>query len=93
MYYLMTELFDGRLYFAPLDDMDSLRYILDIGTGTGEWAIHMGDEFPNADITGTDLAPIQPNEVPPNVNFYVEDSYAPPLLPRHSGSGSASTTR
>ena len=30
--------------------------------------------FPNAEITGTDLSPIQPTCVPENVHFYVDDA-------------------
>lgn len=30
-------------------------------------------QFPNAHITGTDLSPIQPNEVPSNVHFVIDD--------------------
>lgn len=48
--------------------------VLDIATGMGDWAIGMGDYFPQSQIIATDLSPIQPDEVPPNVNFYVEDS-------------------
>lgn len=35
----------------------------------------MGDLFPETEVVATDLSPIQPRKVPPNVNFYVEDSY------------------
>lgn len=62
-----------KLYFAPLDEHPPRR-ILDIATGTGDWAIAMGDRFPNAIVTATDLSPIQPEVVPTNVEFYVEDS-------------------
>lgn len=47
---------------------------MDIGTGTGQWAIEMGDEFPNAEVQGTDLSPIQPSSVPQNVHFFVDDA-------------------
>ncbi len=47
--------------------------MLDIGTGTGIWAIDFADEFPGARVIGTDLSPIQPGFVPPNVKFYVDD--------------------
>ncbi|KAF3942004.1 hypothetical protein ABW19_dt0204382 [Dactylella cylindrospora] len=33
----------------------------------------MADEFPEAEITGNDLSPIQPTYVPANVNFEVDD--------------------
>lgn len=65
-----------RLYFAPLDDRPPKR-ILDIATGTGDWAIAMGDRFPDARVTATDLSPIQPDIVPMNVEFFVEDSSEP----------------
>ncbi|KAH6609630.1 hypothetical protein Trco_002976 [Trichoderma cornu-damae] len=66
----------NRLYFAPLRDRPPRR-ILDIATGTGEWAIAMGDHFPGARVIATDLSPIQPDFVPVNVEFYVEDSSEP----------------
>ncbi|KAL7915274.1 S-adenosyl-L-methionine-dependent methyltransferase [Trichoderma velutinum] len=68
-----TRAMGDRLYFAPLDDHPPRR-ILDIATGMGDWAIAMGDRFPNAIVTATDLSPIQPDVVPTNVEFYVEDS-------------------
>ncbi|KAG6163486.1 hypothetical protein E4U51_005675 [Claviceps purpurea] len=33
-----------------------------------------GDQFPNASVTGTDLSPCQPQWVPPNVRFEVDDA-------------------
>lgn len=63
--------FEGKNYLAPLKNP---KRILDIGTGTGQWAIEMGDEFPNAEVQGTDLSPIQPSDVPENVHFYVDDA-------------------
>jgi ubiquinone/menaquinone biosynthesis C-methylase UbiE len=47
--------------------------VLDIGTGTGLWAIDLADDMPSAVVYGTDLSPIQPTEVPPNCQFYVDD--------------------
>uniref|UniRef100_A0A1Y1MP81 Methyltransferase domain-containing protein n=1 Tax=Photinus pyralis TaxID=7054 RepID=A0A1Y1MP81_PHOPY len=71
---LLSRLFDGQLFFSPLSRTNPPRYILDIATGLGDWAIQMGDLFPTAEVIATDLSPIQPEEVPPNVNFFVEDS-------------------
>ncbi|KAI9376586.1 hypothetical protein BJX61DRAFT_530745 [Aspergillus egyptiacus] len=60
----------GRLFFAPLRNP---REILDIGTGSGIWPIELASIFPEAQITGTDLSPCQPTEVPENVQFIVDD--------------------
>ena len=49
----------GKLFYAPLGE--NLGRVLDIGTGTGIWAIDVGDEYPSADIIGTDLSPTQPS--------------------------------
>ncbi|RMJ22615.1 Methyltransferase [Aspergillus sp. HF37] len=61
----------GALFRAPIDP--STARILDLGTGTGIWAIEMADDFPSADVIGTDLSPIQPKWVPPNCYFEVDD--------------------
>ena len=61
----------GRLlHHCPL--MNPER-IIDLGTGTGQWVIEMADKYPNAEVTGTDLSPIQPSWVPQNVRFEVDD--------------------
>ncbi|KAH7230082.1 S-adenosyl-L-methionine-dependent methyltransferase [Fusarium redolens] len=62
-----------KLFLAPINlDSSDLR-VLDIGTGTGLWAIEFADENPQATVVGVDLSPIQPGWVPPNVQFYVDD--------------------
>lgn len=33
----------------------------------------MGDEYPNCEVIGTDLSPIQPSWCPPNVKFEIDD--------------------
>ena len=70
-----------RLHFAPIDRGAALN-ILDIGTGTGIWAIEMGDLYASANILGVDLSPIQPEWVPPNVKFMVDDVESPWLRPK-----------
>lgn len=47
--------------------------ILDVGTGTGIWAIDVADQYPSATVVGTDLSPIQPEWVPPNCSFEIDD--------------------
>ncbi|EER37967.1 conserved hypothetical protein [Histoplasma capsulatum H143] len=48
--------------------------VLDVGTGTGIWAIDFADQHPEALVIGTDLSPTQPGWVPPNVKFQVDDA-------------------
>lgn len=50
-----------------------MQQVLDVGTGTGLWAIDFGDKYPSACVLGTDLSPIQPSWVPPNVSFQIDD--------------------
>ncbi|KAI9778816.1 MAG: hypothetical protein M1839_007906 [Geoglossum umbratile] len=64
----------GQLFRAPIGK--NIQRVLDIGTGTGIWAIDFADEFPGAEVIGTDLSPIQPSWVPPNVKFEVDDAEA-----------------
>lgn len=61
----------GRLFRAPIGK-DPPR-VLDYGTGTGIWAMDFADENPGSFVIGTDLSPIQPDWVPPNCKFYVDD--------------------
>lgn len=61
----------GGLYLAPVDRPGR---VLDIGTGTGIWAIEFATEHPESDVLGTDLSPIQPEYVPPNCRFEVDDA-------------------
>ncbi|TDZ22858.1 Secondary metabolism regulator LAE1 [Colletotrichum orbiculare MAFF 240422] len=78
---MVVFLCDGALHGAPLENPQK---ILDIGTGTGIWAIDMGDEYPEADVTGIDLSPIQPPYLPPNVSFIVDDAEEEWLYPDDS---------
>ncbi|CAF3460849.1 unnamed protein product [Fusarium graminearum] len=68
----LTLLLDGKLFLAPLKE--GPKAMLDIGTGTGIWAIDFADEYPEAEVIGTDLSPIQPSWVLPNVKFELEDA-------------------
>ncbi|KAF4852668.1 Secondary metabolism regulator LAE1 [Colletotrichum siamense] len=63
--------FDGKLSTVPLENPTR---VLDIGTGIGEWAIGMADEFPNCEVIGTDISAIAPTSIPMNCFFEVDDA-------------------
>ncbi|THH20705.1 hypothetical protein EW146_g734 [Bondarzewia mesenterica] len=66
---MLNFVLDGKNYVGPVQDVlsperavesgEKLR-VLDMGTGGGLWAIDMADEFPHVEVTGVDLAPLQP---------------------------------
>ncbi|KAL9128176.1 MAG: hypothetical protein Q9175_007584, partial [Cornicularia normoerica] len=70
----------NKLHLAPIGGQSAK--ILDVGTGTGIWAIEMGDDYPDAEIIGTDLSATQPSwyrtcKVPANVKFEIDDAEEP----------------
>lgn len=64
----------GKNIVPSLDPLITTQ-ILDVGTGSGRWAVEVAEEFPNALVVGFDLAyPIFGNELPPaNTVFVVGD--------------------
>ncbi|KAK0609946.1 S-adenosyl-L-methionine-dependent methyltransferase [Bombardia bombarda] len=72
IHHMIMLVLDGRLFRAPL--RDDIQKVIDVGTGTGMWAIDFADQFPTADVTGTDISPIQPSWVPPNLRFEIDDA-------------------
>ncbi|KAF3491271.1 uncharacterized protein GIQ15_00788 [Arthroderma uncinatum] len=54
--------------------------ILDLGCGTGIWAIDIAKKYPHAYVLGIDLAPMQPTNRPPNCEFQSPRDYESPWL-------------
>ncbi|KAI0395604.1 S-adenosyl-L-methionine-dependent methyltransferase [Xylariaceae sp. FL0594] len=75
VHHCVTLLFENKLYLAPIAEEGSIR-VLDIGTGT--------DAHPEAEVIGTDIAPSQPEWVPPNLHFEIEDCTRPWTFPPDS---------
>ncbi|KAI0813755.1 S-adenosyl-L-methionine-dependent methyltransferase [Xylaria sp. FL0064] len=67
---ICLKVFNDRLALAPVQDPPR---VLDFGTGTGAWAIEFAIQHPGSDVLGTDLSPIQPEYVPPNCRFEIDD--------------------
>ncbi|KAM7211100.1 Demethylmenaquinone methyltransferase [Rhypophila decipiens] len=71
-HHLCTLVLDGKLHLAPIPD--DVEKVLDIGTGTGVWAMDFADLHPRAQVIGTDVSPMQPTWVPPNLQFQIDDA-------------------
>ncbi|KAJ7343431.1 S-adenosyl-L-methionine-dependent methyltransferase, partial [Mycena albidolilacea] len=59
---LIKFIFGGRIYTGPLREVVQFgpyRKALDLGTGSGEWAVELSDEISYVFVTGVDSAPIQ----------------------------------
>ncbi|KAI0101174.1 S-adenosyl-L-methionine-dependent methyltransferase [Daldinia grandis] len=74
-HHYLTLLLEDRLFIAPIPN--HVQSVLDIGTGSGIWSIDFAEQYPNAQVIGTDLSPMQPMWVPPNVRFELEDCTQP----------------
>jgi tRNA1(Val) A37 N6-methylase TrmN6 len=71
---------ENNLFLAPI--VDDPQNILDLGTGSGIWAMDVADMYPSAVVIGVDTAPVQPNLIPPNLTFEVP--FHEPVLLRFS---------
>ncbi|KAE9574439.1 hypothetical protein CGMCC3_g9700 [Colletotrichum fructicola] len=70
--FLLT--FDNALGLAPPNQPNSnVQRVLDVGTGTGIWAIDFGEDHEGAEVLGIDLSHSMPEFVPPNVRFEIDD--------------------
>ena len=70
-YHSLRLCFEEKHWIAPLEDP---KAVLDIGTGTGIWAMDVADDHPSASVIAIDLSPIQPTAVPPNLEFQIMDA-------------------
>ena len=61
-----------KLLLCPVD-LSRVHRALDLGTGTGIWALDFGDANPQSKVLGVDLSPIQPEWVLLNVSFRIND--------------------
>lgn len=64
---------DEALSLVPFDKAP--ESVLDVGTGTGIWAIEFAQEHPDSQVLGTDISMIQPalDISPANCSFVLDD--------------------
>ncbi|CAI6093769.1 unnamed protein product [Clonostachys chloroleuca] len=74
---------DTRLPIEKPNFAEPSFHILDVGTGTGIWAIEMALRYPQATILGMDISSsLLPKDVPSNLTFEVADITEEPWPPR-----------
>ncbi|KAI8171654.1 Secondary metabolism regulator LAE1 [Colletotrichum sp. SAR 10_86] len=64
---------EGNFCLCPKNNDGTARQVLDLGTGTGIWSIDFAEAHEKAEVLGVDLSPIQPEYVPPNCRFEIDD--------------------
>ncbi len=72
MTWLMT--LDDDLYISPIAAEKKAQLVLDVGTGTGVWAIEFAKRNRSSRVIGTDLSSMQPAETPINCKFKIENA-------------------
>ncbi|KAI0596034.1 methyltransferase domain-containing protein [Biscogniauxia sp. FL1348] len=82
---IWMQMVGGRYALAPLEQI-KLVHALDVGCGTGkprpshspggstDWTIEFANLHPDVQVLGTDLSPIQPEWVPANCSFLIDDA-------------------
>ncbi|KAJ1324509.1 methyltransferase domain-containing protein [Microdochium nivale] len=71
LHHMSTLMQDGKLYLAELGD--NVGQVLDVGCGTGIWAIDFADQHPESEVIGLDISPPAPHWIPVNLKFEVDD--------------------
>lgn len=68
-HHLMLLLLEDKLHLAPIS---SPKHVVDLGTGSGQWAIDFADHHEDAEVVGVDLSIVE-NTTLPNLRFIVDD--------------------
>ncbi|KAL2159869.1 hypothetical protein VTH06DRAFT_2002 [Thermothelomyces fergusii] len=79
MHGIFNMMFDNRLIFPPIPRP---RRILDCGSGSGAWAMEVAEQYPECEVIGIDIYPYPvPEDLPPNLEFQVDDLNSPSTFP------------
>ncbi|KAE8354307.1 S-adenosyl-L-methionine-dependent methyltransferase [Aspergillus coremiiformis] len=69
LHHIYTLILDGEVHIAPIKPP---QRVLDLGAGTGIWAVGFADQYPSSEVVGNDLSSIQSKWVPPNRQFEID---------------------
>ncbi|KDQ21624.1 hypothetical protein BOTBODRAFT_26057 [Botryobasidium botryosum FD-172 SS1] len=77
-HFMLKALNNGSICYGPVDEVlkdvpGVYKAILDLGCGTGVWAVEMARQYPHCDVVGVDLAPVQSKDRPDNCRIEVDD--------------------
>ncbi|KAJ7226348.1 S-adenosyl-L-methionine-dependent methyltransferase [Mycena rebaudengoi] len=72
MHAAFSQYFGGNLGCAPLAAVQP-RKILELGCGTGAWAIQAARQYPFAEVLAVDSAPLPDRMLPQNLKFQLAD--------------------
>ncbi|GAB1318836.1 hypothetical protein MFIFM68171_09046 [Madurella fahalii] len=79
MHGIFNMMFDNRLIFPPIPRP---RRILECGSGSGAWAMEVAEQYPECEVIGIDVYPYPiPEDIPPNLDFQVDDLNSPSTFP------------
>ncbi|KAF7342963.1 S-adenosyl-L-methionine-dependent methyltransferase [Mycena venus] len=68
MHAAFTHYFGGELGPSPIASLRP-RKILDLGCGSGAWAIQAALQFPEAQVVAVDISPLPKRQIPGNMTF------------------------
>ncbi|KLJ13205.1 hypothetical protein EMPG_11859 [Blastomyces silverae] len=71
LHVIYRRVLDRRLCCAPIKRNPGR--VLDLGTGTGSWAVEFADQHQKSQVIGMDISPIQRIHIPPNCTFEIDD--------------------
>jgi len=63
----------GELCLLPWAAALNAKRVLDLGTGLGSWAFDFAAQHSGTTVIGVDMTPVQPEWVPPNCHFEIDD--------------------